>query len=82
MADLVRSRHSLFVRITHWIMTLVFLALLVTGLEIVVSHPRFYWGEVGNDNTPTGTMFAPPPTFGQVPALSENSTVPLLASMA
>jgi thiosulfate reductase cytochrome b subunit len=32
-------------------MTLAFLALLVTGLEIVVSHPRFYWGEVGNVNT-------------------------------
>ena len=53
MADLPCFRHSLFVRLTHWIMTLAFLALLVTGLEIVVSHPRFYWGEVGNDNTPT-----------------------------
>jgi thiosulfate reductase cytochrome b subunit len=28
------------------------LSLLVTGLEIVVSHPRFYWGDVGNVNTP------------------------------
>ena len=26
------------------------MALLVTGLEIVVSHPRFYWGETGNVN--------------------------------
>jgi len=24
------------------------LALLVTGAEIVISHPRFYWGETGN----------------------------------
>lgn len=32
-------------------MTFAFLALLVSGLEIVVSHPRFYWGEVGNVNT-------------------------------
>jgi thiosulfate reductase cytochrome b subunit len=30
---------------------LAFLALLVSGLEIVVSHPRFYWGEAGNVNT-------------------------------
>jgi len=52
MADPHRSRHSLLVRVTHWIMTLAFLALLVTGLEIVISHPRFYWGEVGNVNTP------------------------------
>ncbi len=42
------ARHSALVRITHWITTLCFLALLVTGLEIVVSHPRFYWGEAGN----------------------------------
>jgi len=46
-------RHSALVRITHWIFTLSFLALLVTGGEIVVSHPRFYWGETGNVLTPT-----------------------------
>ncbi len=44
----VRSRHSVLVRISHWITTLSFLALLVSGAEIVVSHPRFYWGETGN----------------------------------
>jgi thiosulfate reductase cytochrome b subunit len=47
-----QTRHSLLVRVTHWLITLSFLALLVTGLEIVVSHPRFYWGETGNVNTP------------------------------
>jgi thiosulfate reductase cytochrome b subunit len=26
---------------------------LLSGLEIVISHPRFYWGETGNDLTPT-----------------------------
>jgi thiosulfate reductase cytochrome b subunit len=41
-------RHSALVRVTHWITTLCFLALLVTGIEIVISHPRFYWGETGN----------------------------------
>ena len=41
-------RHSALVRITHWITTLAFLALLVTGVEILISHPRFYWGETGN----------------------------------
>jgi thiosulfate reductase cytochrome b subunit len=41
-------RHSLLVRVTHWITALCFLALLVTGAEIIVSHPRFYWGETGN----------------------------------
>jgi thiosulfate reductase cytochrome b subunit len=49
----VRSRHPALVRITHWITTLCFFALLVSGTEIVISHPRFYWGETGNDLTPT-----------------------------
>jgi thiosulfate reductase cytochrome b subunit len=39
---------SLLVRVTHWITALCFLALLVTGVEILLSHPRFYWGEAGN----------------------------------
>ncbi len=44
------ARHSALVRITHWITTLCFFALLITGIEIVISHPRFYWGEAGNVN--------------------------------
>ena len=43
-----RPRHSAVVRATHWLTALAFLALLVTGVEIVFSHPRFYWGETGN----------------------------------
>ena len=50
-ATQVSTRHSTLVRVTHWITTLCFCALLVTGAEIVVSHPRFYWGETGNDLT-------------------------------
>lgn len=44
----VTLRHSGVVRLTHWIAVLCFLALLVTGVEILISHPRFYWGEEGN----------------------------------
>ena len=47
------SRHSAIVRVTHWITTLCFFALLVSGVEILISHPRFYWGEAGNVLTPT-----------------------------
>jgi len=47
-AEHVPVRHSALVRITHWLTTVAFLALLITGGEIVVSHPRFYWGETGN----------------------------------
>src|ERR1700736_2716058 len=45
-------RHTAVVRVTHWITTLCFFALLVSGVEIVISHPRFYWGEAGNVLTP------------------------------
>src|SRR5580700_7292831 len=51
-AATVTPRHSALVRVTHWIATLCFFALLVTGAEIVISHPRFYWGEAGNVLTP------------------------------
>jgi thiosulfate reductase cytochrome b subunit len=44
------QRHSAMVRITHWLTTLAFFALLISGGEIVLSHPRFYWGETGNVN--------------------------------
>src|SRR5258708_13459812 len=51
MAETPPPRHSLFVRVTHWVNTIAFLALLVTGVEIVGSDPRFDWGETGNVNT-------------------------------
>jgi thiosulfate reductase cytochrome b subunit len=47
----VAARHSALVRITHWITTVCFFALLISGIEIVISHPRFYWGETGNNLT-------------------------------
>jgi thiosulfate reductase cytochrome b subunit len=53
--------------VTHWITTLCFAALLVSGLEIVVSHPRFYWGETGNIHTPA--LF-------RIPIAASRSTVP------
>jgi len=55
-----RMRHAALVRVTHWLITGSFLALLVTGAEIVISHPRFYWGETGNVNThPLFTLHVP-----------------------
>ena len=44
-------RHAAIVRVTHWLTVISFFALLISGAEIVVSHPRFYWGETGNVNT-------------------------------
>lgn len=44
--------HKKWVKTSHWIVTLSFLSLAITGILIVMVHPRFYWGEVGNDLTP------------------------------
>ncbi len=50
MADTAAPRHALLVRLTHWLTALAFIGLVVTGIEILISHPRFYWGETGNVN--------------------------------
>ena len=60
-------RHAALVRVTHWLTTGCFFALLVSGLEIVVSHPRFYWGDTGNVLTPA--LFS-------LPIPSSRATVP------
>jgi thiosulfate reductase cytochrome b subunit len=63
----VRPRHSAVVRVTHWITAIAFLALLVSGIEVLISHPRFYWGETGNALTQ--------PLF-KIPIPASRSTVP------
>jgi thiosulfate reductase cytochrome b subunit len=60
-------RHPGAVRITHWLTTIAFAALLLTGVEILLSHPRFYWGETGNVRET--------PLFS-IPVPSSRSTVP------
>ena len=52
VAQPTRARHALWVRITHWVITASFLTLAFTGYVILMSHPRLYWGETGNDLTP------------------------------
>jgi|SRR5579863_1807514 len=46
-------RHSGVVRLTHWINTVSFFGLLVSGFAILLAHPRFYWGETGALGTPS-----------------------------
>src|SRR5579871_3064131 len=47
------ARHSALVRVTHWINALSFVGLLVSGIGILLAHPRFYWGETGGVGTPS-----------------------------
>jgi thiosulfate reductase cytochrome b subunit len=47
------QRHSGIVRITHWINALSFAGLLVSGVAILLAHPRLYWGETGSVGMPS-----------------------------
>lgn len=44
--------HRRWVRVSHWTIAASFLTLAVTGILILMVHPRLYWGEVGNDLVP------------------------------
>ncbi len=46
-------RHSAWVRVTHWISALSFVVLVVSGIAILLAHPRLYWGETGAVGTPS-----------------------------
>lgn len=46
-------RHSAAVRITHWVHTASFFGLLVSGIAILLAHPRLYWGETGAVGMPS-----------------------------
>jgi thiosulfate reductase cytochrome b subunit len=66
-------RHPAVVRITHWVNLASLVLLLLSGLQILCSHPAFYWGEtarfaepfaaivseIGNDGEPRGRLIAP-----------------------
>jgi thiosulfate reductase cytochrome b subunit len=42
-----KPRHSALVRVTHWTSALAFLVLVLSGITILLAHPRLYWGETG-----------------------------------
>ena len=58
------QRHSILVRITHWITTFSFFGLLVSGIAILLAHPRLYWGETGALDTPSLIDLPLPFVFG------------------
>ena len=45
-------RHTVFVRVTHWLSVVSTLALIISGVAILLAHPRLYWGETGAVGTP------------------------------
>jgi thiosulfate reductase cytochrome b subunit len=61
------ARHKVIVRVTHWLTVAAFVALAVSGFCLVISHPRFYWGEVGNVNTTPAFTLPIPASRDTVP---------------
>ncbi|WP_254601198.1 cytochrome b/b6 domain-containing protein [Caulobacter sp. S45] len=41
-------RHTLPVRVTHWVNAVVIFLMIGTGLNIFNAHPRLYWGQKGD----------------------------------
>jgi thiosulfate reductase cytochrome b subunit len=81
------QRHATWVRISHWILAASVLTLMFSGFEILMVHPRLYWGKAGNDLMPALLEFpisrnyhhggwAPPVTFiaGAHPVVSAART--------
>jgi len=61
-------RHRLATRVTHWLNALAIFVLLGTGLNILMAHPRLYWGHFGS------THDQPWLEFRSVPAAQRGET--------
>ena len=47
-----KTRHPWWVRLTHWVNTAAFFALVVSGTAILLALPRLFWGETGANGAP------------------------------
>jgi len=53
------KRHSLAVRVMHWINVVAIFVLVMSGLQIFNAHPALYWGE--SSYTGAGPIWEPGP---------------------
>jgi thiosulfate reductase cytochrome b subunit len=51
-------RHSLFVRVSHWLNLICMTVLLMSGLQIFNAHPALYWGQRSDFDRPLLAMGA------------------------
>ena len=64
-------RHSVVVRITHWVNALCMVFLLLSGLQIFNAHPALYWGSISTFDDPILAMRAEPSLFGAPRGITE-----------
>src|SRR5215813_724370 len=48
----IMYRHTVAVRLTHWINALILVLLLISGLRLFNYHPALYWGNYGYRGVP------------------------------
>ena len=60
-------RHTVLVRIGHWINAAAVFLLIGTGLNIFNAHPRLYWGRYGDDSDPALLSIASQPGANGAP---------------
>lgn len=58
-------RHALWVRATHWVGAVAFLALVVSGTGILLALPRLFWGETGANAAPAWIVLPLPVNLDQ-----------------
>jgi thiosulfate reductase cytochrome b subunit len=64
-------RHTLPIRLTHWINAFVLIILLMSGLQIFNAHPALYWGDKSTFARPLLFMGAVHGSSGQVKGITE-----------
>jgi thiosulfate reductase cytochrome b subunit len=64
VAPVELPRHAAVLRATHWTFAALFAVFVVSGIAIVIAHPRFYWGESGFFDLPAAFELPIPTTKG------------------
>jgi thiosulfate reductase cytochrome b subunit len=64
VSPVMAPRHLASVRLAHWVMAAGVLGLIETGVGILISHPRLYWGETGGIGAPSLIDFPLPLIIG------------------
>jgi thiosulfate reductase cytochrome b subunit len=76
-APVVVRRHSLVVRITHWINALALILLIMSGLNIFNAHPALYLGDASTFSDPALAISARPGKDGEMVGVTQIGDVRL-----
>lgn len=64
----LQKRHSLAIRVMHWINAVAIVVLLMSGLQIYNAHPALYWGKSSYSGAGPIARFGPFPGWLTIPS--------------